>query len=170
MYSSPASVNPGGVNPNWQVARSPPHQQQPNDQQRAYVSGQNVVSQVPQQAGAQNTGVGGANGRSSSTTGPSGQSGVGTGGPSMTPQYALNGNIPTTYAYGSPAAWYSAPGQVPSPQTNMPPQVNAYGVMYDQSQQAPPQPTYVHPSQYDAAYFQQTQQGLDTVPPGNYNR
>ncbi|CAF2363792.1 unnamed protein product [Rotaria sp. Silwood2] len=178
VYPSAASVNPGGVNPNWQLNRSPPHQQQqqqPTDQQRAYVGGQNVLSQVPPPTGAPNTG-GGGSGRSASTSGPSGQAGASSAGPSMTSQYALNGGVPATYAYGSPAAWYSTQAQVPSPQTNMPPQVNAYGMMFDPSQQAPPQqPTYVHPSPYDAAYFQQsqqqlTQQGLDTVPPGNYNR
>ncbi|CAF1301049.1 unnamed protein product, partial [Rotaria sordida] len=48
---------------------------------------------------------------------------------------------------------------------------------FDPSQQASlQQQTYVHPNPYDAAYFQQsqqqqlTQQGLDTVPPGSYNR
>ncbi|CAF0809537.1 unnamed protein product [Rotaria sp. Silwood1] len=177
VYPSAASVNPGGVNPNWQLNRSPPHQQQqPTDQQRAYVGGQNVVSQVPPPTGTQNTGSGGGSGRSASTSGPSGQAGASSAGSSMTPQYALNGSVAATYAYGSPAAWYSAQAQVPSPQTNIPPQVNAYSMMFDPSQQAPPQqPTYVHPSPYEAAYFQQpqqqlTQQGLDTVPPGSYNR
>ncbi|CAF4917233.1 unnamed protein product, partial [Rotaria magnacalcarata] len=175
VYPSAASVNPGGVNPNWQMTRSPPHQQQqqPTDQQRAYVGGQNVVSQLPQQTGVPNNGAGG---RSASTSGPSGQTGTVTGGPSMTPQYTLNGSVQATYAYGTPGTWYSAQGQVPSPQTNMPPQVNPYGMIYDQSQQAQQQqPTYVHQNPYEAAYFQQaqqqlTQQGLDTVPPGNYNR
>ena len=175
MYPSAASVNPANVNPNWQLARSPPHQQQQqqaSDQQRAYTGGQNVVSQVPPPSGAPNTN--GGVGRSASTSGPSGQAGAGTGGPSMTPQYTLNGNVQATYAY-APSGWYSAQSQVSSPQTNMPPQVNAYGMMYDPSQQAPPQ-SYVHPS-YDASYFQQAQQqqqapqqGLDTVPTGNYNR
>jgi hypothetical protein len=183
MYPSAASVNPGGVNPNWQLTRSPPHQQQqqqqPSDQQRAYSGGQNVVSQAPPPSGAPNTNGGG--GRSASTSGPSGQTGAG-GGPPMTPQYTLNGSIPAAYAYAQPTAWYSAQSQVSSPQTNMPPQVNAYGMMFDPSQQVPPQQqTYVHPNLYDAAYFQQaqqqqqqqqqpSQQGLDTVPTGNYNR
>ncbi len=179
MYPAGTSVNPGGVNPNWQMARSPPHQQQqqqpqPSDQQRAYGSGQNVVSQAPQPSGAPNTNGGG--GRSASTSGPSGQTGAGAGGPPMTPQYALNGSVPTAYTYGPPTAWFPAQSQVSSPQTTMPPQVNAYGMMYDPSQQAPPQqPTYVHANPYEAAYFQQAQQqppqqGLDTVPTGNYNR
>lgn len=175
VYPSAASVNPGGVNPNWQLTRSPPHQQpqqQPTDQQRAYVGGQNVV---PQQAGAQNASGAGA-GRSASTSGPSGQTNPSSAGPSMTPQYALNGSIQATYGYGSPAAWYSTQAQVPSPQTNMPPQVNTYSMMFDPSQQVPSQQAaYVHANPYDNAYFQQsqqqlTQQSLDTVPPGNYNR
>lgn len=168
VYPSATSVNPGAVNPNWQLTRSPPHQQQPGDQQRAYVSGQNIVPQVPSQAGAPNTGAG----RSTSTSGPSGQANSGSGGPSMAPQYALNGSIPATYGYGS-SAWYATQAQVSSPQTNMPPQVSAYGMMFDPTQQVPPQqqPTYVHPNSYDPAYFQQQpQQGLDTVPPGSYNR
>ncbi len=176
MYPSAASVNSAGVNTNWQMARSPPHQQpQPSDQQRAYGGGQNVVPQAPPPSGAPNTNGGG--GRSASTSGPSGQTGAGTGGPPMTPQYALNGSVQATYAYAPPTAWYSAQSQVSSPQTNMPPQVNAYSMMFDPSQQAPPQqPTYVHPNPYDTAYFQQAQQaqppqqGLDTVPTGNYNR
>jgi hypothetical protein len=181
MYPSAASVNSAGVNPNWQMARSPPHQQQQqSDQQRAYGGGQNVISQVPPPSGAPNANGGGGGGgsRSASTSGPSGQTGVGAGGPPMTPQYALNGSVPTAYTYAPPTAWYPAQSQVSSPQTNMPPQVNAYGMMFDPSQQAPPQqPTYVHPNPYEAAYFQQaqqqaqaSQQGLDTVPTGNYNR
>ena len=51
-------------------------------------------------------------------------------------------------------------------------------MMFDPSQQAQQQQqTYVHQNPYDAtAYFQQApqqqppQQGLDTVPTGNYNR
>ena len=113
MYPSGASVNPGGANPNWQMARSPPHQQQQqqqqsSEQQRAYGSGQNVVPQAPPQAGAPNTNNGGAGGRSASTSGPSGQTGTGAGGPPMTPQYALNGSVPATYAYAPQTAWYSA--------------------------------------------------------------
>jgi hypothetical protein len=173
MYPSAASVNPGSVTSNWQMTRSPPHQQQqqqPTDQQRAYGGGQNVVPQSAPPSGAPNNNSGG---RSTSTSGPSGQTGGG--GPPLTPQYALNGSVPATYAYGPPTAWYSAQSQVASPQTNMPPQVNAYSMMFDPSQQVPPQQTYVHPNPYDAAYFQQTQQqppqqGLDTVPSGNYNR
>ncbi|CAF1537448.1 unnamed protein product, partial [Adineta steineri] len=79
-----------------------------------------------------------------------------------------------------PAAWYPAQPQVSSPQTNMPPQINTYGMMFDPSQQAPlQQPTYVHQNSYETAYFQPAQQqqqqqppqqGLDTVPPGSYNR
>jgi hypothetical protein len=182
MYSSAASVNPGGVNANWQLTRSPPHQQQQQqqqqqqatDQQRAYGGGQNVVSQAPPPTGAPNTGAGG---RSASTSGPSGQTGAG-GGPPITPQYTLNGSAPPTYAYGPPGGWFTGPAQVSSPQTNMPPQVNAYGMMFDpsQQQQQPQQPTYVHTNPYETAYFQQAQaqqapqQGLDTVPQGNYNR
>jgi len=186
MYPSAASVNPGGVNPNWQLTRSPPHQQQqqqqqPSDQQRAYSGGQNVVSQAPPPSGAPNTNGGG--GRSASTSGPSGQTAGGAGGPPMTPQYALNGNVSATYAYGPPTAWFPTQSQISSPQTNMPPQVNAYGMMFDPSQQAQQQPTYIHANPYDAAFFQQAQQqqqqqqqqqppqqGLDTVPTGSYNR
>jgi hypothetical protein len=177
VYPTATSVNPGGVNPNWQLTRSPPHQQQQQqqaaDQQRAYGGGQNVVSQAPPPTGAPNTGVGGG-GRSASTSGPSGQSGGG-GGPPMTPQYALNGNVQAAYAYAPQTGWYTTQPQVSSPQTNMPPQVN-YSMMFDPSQQPQQQPTYVHQNPYDAAYFQQAQQqqppqqGLDTVPPGNYNR
>jgi hypothetical protein len=175
VYPSAASVNPGGVNPNWQLTRSPPHQQQQhgNEQPRAYGGGQNVVSQAPP-SGAPNAG-GGGGGRSASTSGPAGQTGSSNVGPPMTPQYALNGSVPATYTYGPPTGWYSTQSQVSSPQTSMPPQVNAYGMMFDPSQQAPPQqPTYVHANSYDTAYYQQAQQppqqGLDTVPSGSYNR
>ncbi|UJR25408.1 hypothetical protein I4U23_006755 [Adineta vaga] len=176
VYPSAAS---GGVNTNWQLTRSPPHQQQQqqqNEQQRGYVGGQNVVSQAPPPTGAPNPGGGGSIGRSASTSGPVGPNGVNNGGPAMTPQYALSGNVSTTYAYGPPQAWYPAQAQVSSPQTNMPPQLGAYGMMFDPSQPGlPQQAAYVHP--YDPAYFQQAQQappqqqqGLDTVPPGSYNR
>jgi hypothetical protein len=160
IYPSAASVNPGGVTSNWQLTRSPPHQQQqPSDQQRAYTGGQNVVPQAPPPSGAPNTN--GGVGRSASTSGPSGQTGAGAGGPPMTPQYTLNGSMQAAYAYAPQTAWYPAQSQVSSPQTNMPPQVNAYGMgmMFDPSQQAPPQqPTYVHQNPYEAAYFQQAQQ------------
>lgn len=174
MYPQPTSINPGSVNPTWQMARSPPHQQQqqqPSDQQRPYGSGQNMVPQAAT-SGAPNTNGGNA-GRSASTSGPSGQTGAS--GPPMTPQYTLNGNVPATYPYGQPATWYPAQSQISSPQSNMPPQVNAYGMMFDSSQQVPPQQAaYVHAGNpYDAAYFSQApppQQGLDSVPTGNYNR
>jgi hypothetical protein len=173
MYPSAASINPGGVNQTWQMARSPPHQQQqqqPSDQQRPYGSGQNMVSQAAT-SGAPNANSG-TGGRSASTSGPSGQTGAG--GPPMTPQYAMNGNVSAAYSYGQQAAWYPAQSQISSPQSNMPPQVNAYGMMFDSSQQVPPQQTtFLHPGQYDPAYFSQAQppqQGLDSVPTGNYNR
>lgn len=157
------------------MARSPPHQQQqqqqqPSDQQRSYGSGQNMVPQAAP-SGAPNTN-GGNGGRSASTSGPSGQTGAG--GPPMTPQYALNGNVSAAYQYGQQAAWYPAQSQISSPQSNMPPQVNAYGMMFDSSQQVPPQQAaYVHGNQYEPQYFSQApppQQGLDSVPAGNYNR
>ena len=156
VYSSGASVNPGAVNPNWPLTRSPPHpqtqQQQPTDQQRAYGSGQNIVPQASLPTGAPNTG---GSGRPTSISGPSGQTGTGSGGSSMTPQYSLNGSVPSPYTYGSLPPWYPAQSQVASPQTNMPPQINAYGMMFDPSQQTPPQqPTYVPPNPYDTAYFQ----------------
>jgi hypothetical protein len=181
MYPTAASVNPGGVNSNWQMTRSPPHQQQQqqqqSEQQRAYSGGQNVVSQAPPPSGAPNTN-GGGGGRSASTSGPSGQTGPGAGGPPMTPQYALNGNVSATYAYGPPTTWYPAQPQISSPQTNMPSQINAYGMMFDPSQQVPPQQaTYAHQNLYEPTYYQQTQQqqqpsqqGLDTVQTGSYNR
>jgi hypothetical protein len=192
LYSSAAAaVNSAGVNPNWQLARSPPQQQQQQpqqqstDQQRGYGNGQNVASQQAASTGASNTG-----GRSASTSGPSGQTGVG---PPLTPQYTLNGAVPAAYAaYGAPAGWIPGPPQVPSPQTNIPPQMNAaYNVMFDPSQQiSSQQPTYVHQNPYDAsAYYSQQsqqqqqqqpqqqqppppppQQGVDTVQQGNYNR
>jgi hypothetical protein len=173
LYSS-AAVNPASINPNWQLARSPPQQQQPTDQQRGYGNGQNVASQQASTTGASNT-----SSRSASTSGQTGNSG---GGPPLTPQYTLNGPIPTAYAYGAPAGWISGPQQISSPQTNIPPQMNAaYNVMFDPSQQVPPQQqTYVHPNPYEiSAYFTQqsqqqqqppTQQNLDTMPQGNYNR
>jgi hypothetical protein len=169
-------VNSGVPNSNWQLTRSPPHQQQQvTEQQRVYAgagSGQNIVSQVPPPTGVPNSA--GIGGRSASTSGPSGQ--VGTVGPPMTPQYPLNGSVPTAYSYGSANTWYSGPQQLSSPQTSMPPQVNPYGMIFDpsQQQQIPQQATYVHPNSYDGAYFQQVQQpapqGLDTVASGNYNR
>lgn len=174
MYPSATPINPAGVNSTWQMTRSPPHQQQQqqqaSDQQRQYGGGQNIVSQATS-SGAPNTNNG-SGGRSASTSGPSGQTGAG--GPPMTPQYALNGNVSATYAYAPPNPWYPAQSQISSPQSNMPPQVNPYGMMFDSSQQAPPQqPTYVHSNPYDPAYFQQAQppqQGLDSLPTGNYNR
>ena len=189
LYQSAAAatVNPSNVNPNWQLARSPPQQQQqPTDQQRGYSNGQNVSSQQATSTGASNTG-----GRSASTSGPSGQTGAGNGGgPPITPQYTLNGGVPAAYAaYGAPTGWIPGPQQIASPQTNIPPQMNAaYNVMYDPSQQVPSQqPTYVHQNPYEtAAYFTQQsqqqqqqqqqqpppppQQGVDTVQQGNYNR
>ena len=158
LYSSTASGNPGGVGANWQMTRSPPHQQQQQptgtDQQRAYGGGQNVVQQAPPPTGTAN--AGGVAGRSTSTSGPSGQNSGG--GPPLTPQYALNGNVQATYAYGHPGAWYSGPQQVASPQTNMPPQINAYGMMFDPSQQQQPQlqqGNYIHQNLYDPSYYQQ---------------
>ncbi|CAF0972385.1 unnamed protein product [Adineta ricciae] len=177
VYPPQASVGPGSMNSNWPMTRSPPHQQQqqPNEQQRGYGGGQNLVSQAPPPSGAPNPGGGVSVGRSASTSGPPGSNGANGGGPPMTPQYTLSGNVPA-YAYG-PAAWYSGQASVSSPQTNMAPQVGAYGMVFDPTQQGLPQQTaYVHPNNpYDTAYFQQApqqppQQGLDTVPPGSYNR
>jgi hypothetical protein len=174
-------VNPAGVNANWQMTRSPPHQQQQpqvSDQQRAYAgagagAGQNIVSQALPPTGAPN--AAGIGGRSTSTSGPSGPSGAN--GPPMTQQYVFSGGAPTAYAYGPSNAWLAGQQQLSSPQTSMPPQVNAYGMMFDPTQQQllQQQATYVHPNAYEAAYFQQVQQqapqqGLDAVPPGNYNR
>ena len=180
IYPPGTPVNPAGVNANWQMTRSPPHQQQQQpqvtDQQRAYAgagAGQNIVTQALPPTGAPN--AAGIGGRSTSTSGPSGQ--PGTNGPPMTPQYTFSGGAPATYAYGPSNAWLAGPQQVSSPQTNMPPQVNAYGMMFDPTQQQllQQQGAYVHPNPYEAAYFQQVQQqapqqGLDAVPPGNYNR
>lgn len=180
MYPQTAPVNPNNVNANWQIARSPPHQQQqqPNEQQqqRGYGGGQNVVSQAPPPSGAPNPGGGGSIGRSASATGPPGSAGSNAGGPAMSSQYALSGNVPAQYAYGGPPTWYPAQQQVSSPQTNMPSQVNPFGMIFDPSQAGlAQQQAFVHPSAYDPAYFQQAQQpppqqGLDTVPPGTYNR
>ncbi len=180
LYSS-AALNAASVNATWQLARSPPQQQQqqqqqqPTDQQRGYGNGQNMASQQTSSTGASNTG-----GRPAST---SGQATTGnSGGPPITPQYTLNGAIPTAYAYGTPAGWISGPQQIHSPQTNISPQMSAtYNVMFDPSQQVPPQQqTYAHPNQYETqVYFsQQSQQqqqpppqpGVDTVQQGNYNR
>ena len=195
MYSLYQStvVNPASVNPHWQLARSPPQQQQQQtDPQRGYGNGQNMASQQASSTGASNT----TGGRPASTSGQNtaGNSGV----PSMTPQYTLNGAMPTGYAYSTPAGWITTPQQVPLTQPNMPPQMNApYNAIFDPSQQVPPQQsTYAHPNAYESqAYFpqqsqpqaqqpQQTQaqqqqqqqqqatpqQGLDTVQQGNYNR
>jgi hypothetical protein len=185
LYSS-ATVNPASVNPSWQLARSPPQQPQPQqqstDQQRSYGNGQNIASQQTSSTGASNNG-----GRAVSTSGQPGAGNSGGGGLPLTPQYTLNGAIPTAYAYGTPAGWIPGPQQVPSSQANIPPQMSAaYNVMFDPSQPMPPQqPTYVHPNAYETpAYFppqsqppqQQppppppSQQGLDTVQQGNYNR
>ncbi|CAF4341956.1 unnamed protein product, partial [Adineta steineri] len=145
LYSSAA------MNPNWQLARSPPQQQQQQqqqqqstDQQRGYNNGQNVTSQQGSSTGASNI-----SGRSASTSGPSSQTSVG---PSITPQYTLNGTLPAGYAYGAPTGWIAGPQQVPSPQTNITPQINpAYNVIYDPSQQGQSQqPTYVHSNSYEA--------------------
>jgi len=171
LYSS-AAVNQASINPNWQLARSPPQQQQqqPTEQQRGYGNGQNVASQQASSASASNIG-----GRSASTSGQPGA------GPALTPQYTLNGTLPTGYAYGTPTGWISGPHQVPSPQGNIPSQSNAaYSVMFDPSQQGgpPQQQAYVHSNSYETpAYFSQqsqqqppSQQNLDPVPQGNYNR
>ena len=158
MYyqTAPPPMNPGNVNTNWQMAaRSPPHQQgqqavppQVNDPQRAYAgatAGQNMVSQAPPPTGAPN--AAGMPGRSTSTSGPSGQTGA-AGPPPMTHAYQLNGNVPTAYAYGTSNPWYPGPQQISSPQTSIPPQINAFGMMYDPSQQQaiPQQATYMHPN------------------------
>lgn len=188
--TAPPQMNPSNVNPNWSMGRSPPHQQaqqgqqqappQVNDPQRNYPSagaGQNMVSQAPPQAGGPN--AAGMAGRSTSTSGPSGQTGAG-GPPSMAHQYQMGGSVPTAYPYGANNQWYASAQQISSPQTSMPPQINAYSMMYEASQQQPmPQAAaYMHPNAFDAAYFQQVQAqqqqaqqaGLDTVPPGSYNR
>ena len=177
-----------GVNPNWQIARSPPQQQQQQqqqstDQQRGYGNGQNMASQQPSSTGASNTG-----GRPASTSGQPTTGNSSGAPPTITPQYTLNGAIPAAYAYGTPAGWIPGPQQLQSPQTSIPPQMGAaYNVMFDPSQQVPPQqqPTYAHPNQYETqTYFsQQSQQqqqqqqpqqpsqtGVDTVQQGNYNR
>ena len=190
LYST-AAMNPANVNPNWQMARSPPQQQpqphqQATDPQRGYANGQNVASQQASSSGASNTG-----GRPASTSGQATAGNSAGGGghpPSMTPQYTLNGAIPTAYAFGTPAALIPGPQQIQSPQTNVPPPMSAtYNVMYDPSQQIPPPsqpPTYAHPNQYETqTYFsqqsqqqqQQSQQpppqtGADTVQQVNYNR
>lgn len=172
-------MNPAGVNANWQMTRSPPHQQQQqqqpqvSDQQRAYAgagTGQNIVSQALPPTGAPN--AAGIGGRSTSTSGP-----PGTNGPPMTPQYTFGAGAPAAYTYGQSNAWLGGPQQVSSPQTNMPPQVNAYGMMFDPTQQQliQQQAAYVHSNAYEPAYYQQVQQqtpqqGLDAVQPGNYNR
>jgi hypothetical protein len=96
----------------------------------------------------------------------------------MTPQYAMNGGVPAGYTYGTAAAWLPGPQQIPSPQTNMPGQVNAgYNIMFDPSQQQvqPQQATYVHPSAYEAAAYYSQQQAssqpnIDALPQGNYSR
>ncbi|CAF1038237.1 unnamed protein product [Rotaria sp. Silwood1] len=190
LYSSAAAaaVNPASVHPNWQLARSPPQQQQqqPTDQQRGYGNGQNAASQPTPSTGTTNIG-----GRSASISGQSGTVNSTSG--SLTPQYTINGTLPATYAYGGPAGWISGPQQVPPLQTNISPQINAaYNIMFDPSQQVPPQQAaYLHRNPYDTPlYFsqpgqpqppppqqqqQQQQQpppqtGLDTVPQGNYNR
>ena len=188
LYSSAAAMNP-----QWQLARSPPQQQQQQqqqqpqqqqqqqqpqqqqsaDQQRGYPGGQNPGSQQASSAGVANPSNN--NSRSAPTSGPPS---AGATGPPMTPQYAMNGGVPAGYTYGTAATWLPGHQQIPSPQTNMPGQVNTgYNIMFDPSQQqvAPQQATYVHPSAYDAAAYYSQQQAssqpsLDAAPQGNYSR
>jgi hypothetical protein len=185
------SLYPSAINSQWQLARSPPQQQQQQqqqqsqqqtvDQSRSYAGGQNAGTQQSSSASASNTSN--SSGRSASTSGPPS---AGTTGPSMTPQYAINGGVPPAFAYGTPGAWMSGPQQLSSPQNSIPPQVNAaYNIMFDPSQQAvpPQQAAYVHSNVYEtAAYYSQpqqqqqqqqqssSQQSLDTVQQGNYSR
>lgn len=195
LYSSAAAAaaaNSAGVHAGWQLARSPPQQQQQpsTDQQRAHGNGQNSTPQP-----APPTGSSTANGRSTSISGQSGAS-HNNSGPSFTPQYTINGAMPTAYAYGGPTGWISGAQQVQAIPANMSPQINAaYNIMFDPSQTVPSQQTaYLHRNPYDGtAYFSSTSQpqppppssqqqqqqqqqqpppqsGLDNAPQGNYTR
>ena len=186
LYYSAAAA--AAVNPHWQMPRSPPQQQQQQQQSssgdptRNYSSGQNVASQgQSSSAGSANTSTNTS--RSASATGATNP--VTTVPPPLPTQYSINGAIPAAYAYGAAAAGAWLPGhQIPSPQANLPGQINAaYTMMFEPSQQgaAAAQAAYVHPSAYDTAGYyspqaqpqNSTQQNLDTVaaaPPGNYSR
>ena len=128
IYPSAASVNPGGVNPNWQLARSPPHQQQ-QQQQPQINNGLIVVDKMlhlknlHQQVHQIRMVV--AVDQHQHQVHQVKLVLVG-GGPPMTPQYTLNGGVPAAYAYAPPTGWIPAPPQVSSPQTNIPPQVNVH--------------------------------------------
>ncbi|CAF4808488.1 unnamed protein product, partial [Rotaria socialis] len=100
LYSSAA-----GVHPHWQLARSPPQQQQQStiDQPRAYGNGQNATPQHASSTSATNT-----TGRPASASGQT-SSGSSTSGHPITPQYTFNGAMPTAFAYGTPAGWIPAP-------------------------------------------------------------
>ena len=108
-------------------------------------------------------------------------------GPTIAPQYVLNGAIPTPYHYGTHAAWIHAPQQLSSSQGSLPQHINtAYNVIYDPTQQIPQQqPTYVQANAYDPSVYyaqqsqqpqsqqqqqQQQQQTVETMQQGNYHR